>query len=349
MNNIYKILSVVVFCIVLAACSKNSTADPVPIRDYATQYAADKDTIDKYLSTHYMTVDPTTFDVTFTKILPGGTQQSIKDQTQYPLKDTVVIQDGINYHIPFIKFREGDIINGKRPTQVDSIHVAYKGVTMTDHPNTPINPNEIDFDIAVNPVWFKLQDVISGWTHSLTNFHTGTYTTNPTTFINYGAGIMFLPSGLAYYNNATTNISSYSPIIFTFKLCEVHYRDQDGDGILSKDERKLDPNISPLLRWKENPAGNIYKFDNDGNLVIDVPFLDSDSDGIPDMYDTDDDGDHVLTRVETVKNPTDITLASPLGHYPFNPTPTEPKGVPNCSGDFTTPTRLRKYLDPSCH
>ena len=220
---------------------------------------------------------------------------------------------------------------------------------MTDHPNTPVNPNEIDFDVAVNPVWFKLQEVISGWTHILTNFHSGTYTTNPTTFVNYGAGVMFLPSGLGYYNNGTTNINSYSPLIFTFKLCEVHYRDQDGDGILSKDERKLDPTISPLIRWKENPAGNTYKFDNDGNLVIDVPFLDTDGDGIADMYDTDDDGDHVLTRVETVKDPADITLASPLGHYPFNPTPTEPKGVPNCSGDFTTPTRLRKYLDPSCH
>lgn len=350
MNNIYKILSVVVFCIVMAACSKTNTPDAVPIRDYATQYAADKDTIDKYLSTHYITVNPATFDVTFTKILPGGTQQSIKDQTQYPLKDTVVVQDGINYHIPFIKLNKGDSINGgRRPTQVDSIHVAYKGVTMTDHPNTPVNPNEIDFDIAVNPVWLKLDEVISGWRHIIPSFHTGTYTTNPTTFINFGAGIMFLPSGLAYYNNATTNISSYSPIIFTFKLCELHYRDQDGDGILSKDERKLDPAIDKKIRWKENPAANIYKFDSSGNLITDVPFLDTDGDGIADLYDTDDDGDHVLTRVETVKISTDITSTAVLGHYPFNPTPTEPKGVPDCSGDFITPTRLRKYLDPSCH
>ena len=82
---------------------------------------------------------------------------------------------------------------------------------------------------------------------------------------------MFLPSGLAYYSNATSNIGAYSPLIFTFKLCEVHYRDHDGDGILSKDERKLDPSINKLIRWKENPAGNTYKFDSNGNLVIDVP------------------------------------------------------------------------------
>ncbi len=350
MNNIYKILSAFIFCVVMAACSKSNNTDPTPIRDYATQYAADKDTIDKYLNTHYMTVDPTTFDVTFTKIAPGGTQQSIKVQTQYPLLDTIVIQDGINYHIPFIKFREGDIINGKRPTQVDSIHVAYKGVTMTDHTIHENNLNEIDFDAAINPIWFKLQDVISGWTHILTNFHTGTYTTNPTTFVNYGAGVMFLPSGLAYYSNATSNIGAYSPLIFTFKLCEVHYRDHDGDGILSKDERKLDPSINKLIRWKENPAGNTYKFDSNGNLVIDVPFLDTDSDGIPDMYDMDDDGDLVLTRIETIKDPNDITSTAILGHYPFNPTPTEPKGVPACGNtDFTSPTRLRKYLDPTCH
>ena len=90
MNNIYKILSAFIFCVVMAACSKSNNTDPTPIRDYATQYAADKDTIDKYLNTHYMTVDPTTFDVTFTKIAPGGTQQSIKAQTQYPLLDTIL-------------------------------------------------------------------------------------------------------------------------------------------------------------------------------------------------------------------------------------------------------------------
>ncbi len=352
MNNIYKILSAFIFCVVLAACSKSNNTDPVPIRDYATQYAADKDTIDKYLNTHYMTVDPTTFDVTFTKIAPGGAQQSIKTQTQYPLLDTIVVQDGINYHIPFIKFREGDIINGKRPTQVDSIHVAYKGVTMTDHKTSELNYNEIDFDAAVNPVWFKLQDVISGWTHILTNFHTGTYTTNPTTFVNYGAGVMFLPSGLAYYNNATSNIGAYSPLIFTFKLCEVHYRDHDGDGILSKDERKLDPSVSPLLRWKENPASG-YDYNGDG-VIDSTEMYDTDGDGIPNMYDTDDDGDHILTRVETVKDPADITPTAVLGHYPFDPTPTEPKGVPARTGtvgnyiyDYTTKNRLRKYLDPS--
>ena len=355
MNNIYKILSVVVFCVVLAACSKNSNNDPVPLRDYATQYAADKDSIDNYLTTHYMTVDPTTFDVTFTEIAPGGTQQSIKAQTQYPLKDTVVVQDGINYHIPFIKLNKGDsLTGGRRPTQVDSVYIAYKGVTLNDHVIKDHNYNEIDFDVAVNPIWLKLDEVISGWRHIIPSFHTGTYTTNPTTFINFGAGIMFLPSGLAYYNNGTTNIASYSPIIFTFKLCDLHYRDHDGDGIFDKDERKLDPNIVKELRWKENPRDNIYKFDNNGNLVTDVAFLDTDSDGIADMYDTDDDGDHILTRVETVKVSTDITSTAVLGHYPFDPTPTEPKGVPARTGtvgnyiyDYTSKNRLRKYLDPS--
>ena len=85
MNNIFKILSVFIFCFLLASCGEDETTT-TPLRDYAEQSAADIDSIDDYIDTHYMTVDPTTFDVTFTEIPTGGTQQSIRTQTLYPLK-----------------------------------------------------------------------------------------------------------------------------------------------------------------------------------------------------------------------------------------------------------------------
>lgn len=330
MNNIFKILSVFVFCVVLAACTKSSTTELAPLRDYATQFTTDLASIDGYVDTHYMTVDPTNFDVIFTKIPDGGTQTSIRLQTQYPLKDTTVVKDGINYKIYFIKFREG---TKDRPTQVDSIHVAYKGVNIAD----ATTGGEDVFDRAVTPIWFKLQEVVSGWSHIIPNFHTGTYAPgtggNGTTFDNFGAGVMFLPSGLAYYNGSAGTIPSYSPIIFSFKLYELRYRDQDRDGILSKDERKLDPTISPLYRWKENPANNLYKINN-GEVATDVPFLDTDGDGFANMYDIDDDGDHYMTIVE-IKNPLG-------GLFPYNL-------IPDCSGSTSNPNRVRKHLDPACH
>ena len=327
MNNIFKILSVFVICVVVASCSKSSNNDVEPLRDYTEQYTADLTTIDAYVDTHYMTVDPTNFDVTFTKIPTGGVQQSVRTQTQYPLKDTTVTEDGINYKIYFIKFREG---TKDRPTQVDSVHVAYKGVNIAD----ATLGGESVFDQAITPTWFKLQEVITGWSHIIPNFHTGTYTPgtggNGTTFDNFGAGVMFLPSGLAYYSSAAGTIPSYSPIIFSFKLYELRYRDQDADGILSKDEREMPSTVPTSLRWKENPV--LGGYDKNGDGVIDV--YDTDGDGYVNMYDIDDDGDHVLTRVE-IKNPLG-------GLYLYNM-------IPDCSGSATNPNRVRKHIDSACH
>ncbi len=324
MNNIFKILSVFAICVGIAACSSTATEEPEAPRDYATQYASDIAAIDTYIDTHYLTFDAD-YNVTFDTLLPASGHSSIRTDAAFQLRDTTVTEDGINYKLYFIKFREG---TKDRPTQVDSVHVSYKGLKLL---------KSTTFDQAVTPTWFRLQEVISGWSHVLPNFHTGTYTPgtggNPTIFDNYGAGVMFLPSGLGYYNFSAGAITPYTPIIFSFKLYELQYRDQDRDGIKSKDERKLDPSISPLIRWKENPADNLLKKDNTGAVVTDVPFLDTDGDGYANMYDIDDDGDHVMTRVE-IKNPSG-------GLYLYNL-------IPDCSGSATNPNRVRKHIDPAC-
>jgi FKBP-type peptidyl-prolyl cis-trans isomerase FkpA len=346
MNNIYKILSVVVFCVILASCSKSSTDADTPIRDYAEQYATDLASIESYIDTHYLTYDAD-YNVTFDTLLPTSGHSSIRTDSSFHLGDTTIVEDGINYKVYFIKFREG---NQRRPTQVDSVYVSYKGTKLKKKATTG---GEDVFDSAQTPVWFKLQEVITGWAHMIPNFKTGTYTGgsggNPISYNNYGAGVMFLPSGLAYYNNGAGTISSYTPIVFSFKLLELQYRDHDGDGILSKDERNLtEPsplNINTLTNWCENPYLG-YDFNGDGTLEV----YDTDKDGIPNMYDIDDDGDSYTTRSETKKRTADLIVTGPLGHYPFNPTSTETKGVPNCgNSDFSSSTRLRKYLDPTCH
>ncbi len=337
MNNFFKILSVFVICVVVASCSKSSGTDIEPLRDYTEQYTADLALINTYIDTHYITRDAD-YNVTFDTLVPTGGHSSIRTDTAFHLSDTTVLQNGVHYKIYFIKFREG---TKNRPTQVDSVNVAYKGINLL---------KSATFDQAITPTWFRLPEVISGWSHIITNFHTGTYTPgtggNGTTFDNFGAGVMFLPSGLAYYSSSAGNIPSYSPIIFSFKLYELRYRDQDDDGVLSKDERKLDPIVNPLIRWKENPLGNDYN--GDGSIDTSTTLYDSNGDGIPDatelydidrdgyvnMYDIDDDGDHVLTRVE-IKNPLG-------GLYLYNM-------IPDCGGLTTDPNRVRKHIDPACH
>jgi len=354
MNNFYKILSVFVFGIVLVSCTSNNNTESEPLRDYATQYATDLASIDQYIDTHYLTYD-SDYNVTFDTLLQNSGHSSIRTDVAFHLSDTTIAQNGVNYKVYFIKFREG---TQKRPTQVDSVHVAYRGVNLK---------KSAQFDVAQTPTWFKLQEVISGWSHIIPNFKTGTYSPstggNPATFNDFGAGVMFLPSGLAYYNNAAGTIPAYTPIIFSFKLYELQYRDHDNDGILSKDERVVGSSLPTSVRWKVNPysgydingdgvidtSNTLYDSNNDGTLDS-REYNDTDSDGIPNMYDTDDDGDNFTTRSETKKRTVDIPLTGPLGHYPYDPTPSEPKGVPSCgNSDFTSPTRLRKYLDPTCH
>ena len=373
MNNIFKILSVFVICVVVASCSKSSGTDPEPLRDYATQYTADLALINTYIDTHYITRDAD-YNVTFDTLLPTGGHSSIRTDVAFHLSDTTVLQNGVNYKIYYIKFREG---TKNRPTQVDSVNVAYKGINLL---------KSATFDQAITPTWFKLQEVITGWSHILTNFHTGTYAPgtggNGTTFDNFGAGVMFLPSGLAYYSSSAGTIPSYSPIIFSFKLYELRYRDHDGDGILSKDERRLSPLVNANVRWKENPLGNDYNgdgsidtsttlYDSDGDGIVDsTESYDIDSDGYVNMYDIDDDGDHVLTRVEIKQYTDPVTLKVHL--FSFNGAaaddPTTPYderlGIPRkytgpvnntthlttpLPADYTDPTRLRRHLDPTSY
>jgi hypothetical protein len=91
---------------------------------------------------------------------------------------------------------------------------------------------------------------------------------------------MFVPSGLAYYNQIpSAYIPSYSPLIFSFKLKSLRFRDHDRDGVLSKNE------VSPTVAGQK-PAD-----------------YDSDGDGVANYYDIDDDGDRYMTKNEIHKNP----------------------------------------------
>jgi FKBP-type peptidyl-prolyl cis-trans isomerase FkpA len=269
MNKIYNLFFVLI-AVFAVSCSKSDDNNVEPLRDYTEQYAKDLDSIDEFIDTHYMTVSPD-LDVTFTAIPTGGTQASIRNQDQYPLQFKMidVEEHGVNYKVYYIDFREG--VN-KNPTMSDSIHVSYTGNLISLS----------QFDQALTPIWIPLDNTIRGWREIIPMFKTGVYDTsggpNPVTFTDYGAGAMFLPSGLSYYSQATTGVPKYSPLIFSFKLMELRYRDHDRDGILSKEE--------------VTTAGS------------DPTDLDTDADGAPNYLDVDDDGDGILTKFEIHKNGT---------------------------------------------
>ena len=334
MNKFLKFFLLITIPVLLASCQKDDAPEVTPLRDFAEQAKADNDSLEKFFVENYMTVDAN-YNVTFTKIPVGGTQTSIKAELDINLKlnEILITEKGFEYKAFYIKLREG---TQKRPSQVDSVHVAYRGVTFKN----------VQFDVSQNPIWFKLEEVIPGWRDILPNFKTGTYSStpgpNPVTYDGYGAGVMFLPSGLAYYAGSAGSIGPYTPIIFSFKLFELQYRDQDGDGIKSKDERPPSLDTSNSVYWSYNP----FKYD-------------SDSDGIPNMYDIDDDGDGFLTRTETLEY-TDV--ANNKKYYykydapatvdnPATPNINESRGIPARSTtlpyiyDYNSPLRVRKHLD----
>ena len=296
--------------VALFSCNKDDDekAPPVPPRDRTEQYAKDNDSIEKFLKTHYLTATTVNGqpDVTFTKIPPGGGQTSIWDNTQYPLKFKIVkndnrrafstdgrVEDPVEYKLYYLILNEG---GGQRPTTIDSTYTSYKGLALD---------NKM-FEEGLNPSWTAFPrlgpddptaEIISGYRQFVPLLKTATSVgidpvSGQVQYTDMGAGVVFIPSGLAYFQNPPSGIAAYAPLIFRIRLHALRYKDHDGDGILSKDE----------------------DLNNNGDA------FDDDTDGInklPNFLDRDDDGDTYFTRFE-IKTAGAITL----------PYPTCPGGIP---------------------
>ncbi len=312
MNRFLKAFAIIGFITFLASCKKDDN-NYTPPRDYNVQYASEKDSIKKYLKTHYMTVDAD-FNVQLDSIDPDNPRPSIWDQTEYPIDSvTVKLKDLAYYHnttntpeykVYYIKFRQGV---GDKPTRGDDVLVSYRG--------TRLDLTQFDYDpYPQSPL--SLSSVIEGWQAIMPLFNAGTYVAepnspNPARYENYGAGIMFVPSGLGYYNTGSGAVGAYQSLVFSFKLYAVNYADTDKDGIPDR-----------------------YEYDQDPNE--DIGKVDTDGDYIPNYLDADDDGDGASTKLELK-----IPGSSPTAYYTFD-------NAPDCSGDQTTASRRRLYLDATC-
>ena len=328
MNKFKYYFILLITTISLFSCSKNDTTPITPPRDYAVQYAADITDIEEYLKTNYITVvnqpgSADDQDVTISKITDAATQPSIYsylNQTTFPklLSRDVSLHD-ITYKLYYLVLREG---TGQAPCNVDGVLASYRGDylsrVVTTGTNTELTSTKFE-EVKYPQTMLSLFSTITGWGETFPQFKTGTYTSNADGTVShndFGAGVMFIPSGLAYYNSGSGSIPAYSPLIFSFKLYEIQRLDQDGDGIPSYQE---DINGDGYMRILA--TGVVNPDDTDG-------------DGIPNFADVDDDGDNYTTKIE-IKDANGIV-------YPF-------ASIPSCDGNTTDPARIKKHLDKNCH
>jgi len=259
----------------LVSCNKDDD-NTIEIRDYSEQVVIDEQTIEEYLKSHYYNYEDFNSSNSFevdTKVRIDTITDATANKT--PLFDQVKIKtinvsdsDGIEtpHKLYYIIAREGTISN---PSIVDSVYITYKGM-LTD--------NSI-FDERKYPAWLDLANSLEGFREGVSELKSGEFRQNSNGTIqysSYGIGLFFLPSGIGYFENTTSNIPEYSPLIFSVSLMTSNPTDHDSDGILSINE----------------------DIDGDGSPFYD----DTDNDNLWNMYDADDDGDGTLTINELDKN-----------------------------------------------
>lgn len=304
----------------------------VPVRDRGEQSIEDDEEIRTYLATHFYNYEdfenpPADFDY---EIRFGEIEGDNADKTpileRSELKTKIYSRFGAENKLYILQVREG-AGNESFATFTDSTLMTYKGVNLGGD----------TFDASPSPIWFNLPSTIDGFSNGIgksvalsvssnevdnVGFKGATgFTVSPDGTADftqdYGIGAIFIPSGLAYFNQPPPGIELYKPLVFTFSVFDVVITDHDGDGIISLNE-DLDGN-GFLFDAEDNPdedAVAAYQDpddDNDGILtkletVTDdegnfVSVMDTDGDTIEDHLDTDDDGDGIPTEEEIEINP----------------------------------------------
>ncbi|XCF07392.1 FKBP-type peptidyl-prolyl cis-trans isomerase [Tamlana crocina] len=273
-------LLVVAALFVFTACKKDDDGVDVPvieIRDRAQQQDDDMDSINEYLKSHYYNKshftgnsDPRIADLIITEI----TDEVISPEADSLLINVVGAPKTTRYADIDYEFYAWNLSagGGKSPSFADNIRVIYEGSLL----------DGTVFDVTFSPVDFDLAgDLISGWKKGFPLFSAaqdfeinGDGTVN---YINPGVGVMFLPSGLAYFSDSRPG-ATYAPLVFKFELYQTFVNDHDNDGIPSFIE-----DIDQNGELDDNTDGDI-------SSVTRLPLYD--------FVDADDDNDGIPTRDE---------------------------------------------------
>ena len=334
MNKFKYYFILLITTITLFSCTKDPEVFvPVPAREFAVQYATDLKDIEQYLNTYYFTVtnspgSPEDQNIVFTRIPAGGTQASImsfKNSTTFPklLSREVKLQN-INYTLYYLVLREG---TGTSPSNVDQVFTIYRGdylQSATVEGITALTTTKFE-ELVFEPQRKNLVNEIRGWKEIFPQFKTGTASGNSdgtVSYINFGAGAMFIPSGLAYYAAGKGVIPGYAPLIFSFKLLATQRLDHEinAEGV---------PTPDGVLSYLEDINGDGYMWLKEELNAGVINPDDTDGDGRADFVDTDDDGDDVSTRTE-ITGPNGVL-------FQFD-------AIPSCDGNTTDPARKKRHL-----
>ena len=253
-------------------CKKEDTTEPYTIRDYSEQVIVDQDLLETYLKTHTYNYEDfnneSDVNIKLDTISDNNSSRvSLFEQASIKTIDVTNAEGQITSHnLYYIIAREG---SNESPSVADSVYVAYDGI-LTDGST---------FDNRKFPIWIDLANSLEGFREGVSELRTGKFTENSNgtiAYTSFGVGLFFIPSGIGYFENISSGIPEYSPLIFTVKLMTHTDTDHDNDGIIS---------IFEDIDGDNKPFGD-----------------DSDGDNLWNMYDVDDDGDGILTVNEIDKN-----------------------------------------------
>ena len=281
------------FVLVFSACKKDDDGGgdvvTIEIRDRGEQQIADNNSLIDYLSTYYYNAGELAgigLDAGIQDIIISDTKidNDYEVLMDHVVKKSVTFEDAeYDYYVLELNIGGGT----DSPTFADTVQILYEG--------TLLDNSIFDFKYFPDNNPFDLTGVISGWRRVIPSFNVAeSFVENGDGSVNYynsGLGIMFLPSGLAYFSSAVPGITTYSPLVFKFELLQFFENDHDGDGIPS---------------YLEDLNG-------DGEFIANLDDLtdetddDTDGDGFPNYADNDDDGDGILTINEDIDNDGDPT------------------------------------------
>lgn len=213
---------------------------------------------------------------------------------------------GVDYEYYVLRVRQGS--GEERPHFSDDVRVQYSGSYFDGS----------IFDSRINPEELDLTYLVAGWSRVLPQFNVADgYVINndgTVTYSNPGVGVMFLPSGLAYFDGNGA-IPPYTNLVFSFTLFQSNVNDHDSDNVPSY----------------------LEDLDGDLNLATD----DTDNDFNYNFNDADDDGDGVLTKDEDLEPDTDLTV-----DRDGDGDPTNDIGDGDPTNDDSDNDGIPNYLDP---
>lgn len=319
-----KIIKIILFITILAAifvsCQDTDDGDEGVVllesRDRVEQEMIDQVILTTYLETHFYSSgslasnpNPTINDIIISELPESGILPDPDNNTL--LIDAVERKFSlfreVNYEYFILRINQGG--GNEIPNVSDDVLVNFQGSTL----------NGGIFDNSVNPVPFDLTQVVPGFSRAFLDFNVAEdFNVNSDGTINFsnpGLGVIFMTSGLGFFDRPLPGIPFFSQVIFKFELFQTEILDHDNDGIPSYLE-DLDGDFDINTDNTDNDLSVNYldtDDDNDGTLTINEdlepdtqPTIDRDGDGDPtnDLGDgnplnDDTDGDGIPNYLDT--------------------------------------------------